>query len=361
MRILFDHQTFTHQDYGGISRYFYELATRLATYNDVDVRSSIKFSNNEYIAGNKVLPSATFFKGKRFKGKMRLHLLLNEMYSKKVLRKSDYDIFHPTYYDTYHVALTASKPVVVTCLDMIHEKFIKDDAKTADNKKKLLHRADRILAISENTKKDVVEYYGISPNKISVTYLASSIVAAPGASKDANDKFFLYVGKRNLYKNFAPFVTALAPLLQKHNDVILKCAGGGPWEPEELELVKKLGITDKVKLVGASNADLQRHYSTALAFIFPSLYEGFGIPVLEAMNCGCPVALSDTSSLPEVGGDAAIYFNPYDGNSMLNVFTRLLEDAALRRELVNKGNVQAKLFSWDATARSTHEVYKSLL
>ena len=361
MKVLFDHQTFTHQEYGGISRYFFELATRLQTYPDVDVTSSILFSNNDYIQGSSALPSRLFFRDRNFKGKKRLMMLLNEMRSLRAYRQEAFDIFHPTYYDLYYMKAPKRAPVVVTCLDMIHEKFMPEDTVTAHNKKVSMNRADKIFAISQSTKNDIMEFYGIEDKKISVTYLASSL-GKPERLKQASgaDRFFLYVGKRNLYKNFFPFVKAIAPLLL-NPDVYLYCAGGGALEKDEQVFLRELKIENKVRLFPGSDESLAKLYSTAVAFIYPSLYEGFGIPVLEAMNCGCPVAVSNTSSLPEVAGDAALYFDPNNIDSVRAAAETFLEKPQVREAMIARGFERAKLFSWDETARVTHSIYKTLV
>lgn len=360
MKVLFDHQTFAHQEYGGISRYFYELAVRLHGQPNMEVDSSIAFSNNDYIRGSDILPSRQFFPKNTFKGKQRLMLFIDEQKSKRIYKNGDFDIFHPTYYDTYYVNYPKRKPVVVTCLDMIHEKFIKEDVRTAASKKTVLTKADHVVAISQSTKNDLMEYYKIPDAKISVTYLASSLKSSASATKPG-EMFFLYVGKRTLYKNFIFFLKAIAPVLLRYPDLQVYCAGGGAFDKEELSVFKELKVENRLKLFSGSDESLQKLYSTALAFFYPSLYEGFGIPIVEAMSCGCPVAVSNTSSLPEVAGDAALYFDPNDAASIYAAAEALVSNPAVRSKLIEDGFRRAQLFSWEKTAEVTHAVYSQLI
>ena len=365
MKILYDHQTFTLQDYGGISRYFYEICREFKSYQDVEARCTVLFSNNEYIHDNETIPHFRFFPKLSFKGKRTMMLAVNGTKSRWLYNQQNFDLFHPTYYDPYYLKFKTSKPLIITCLDLIHEKFIPDDLKTLDHKKKVLLRADKILAISQSTKDDLISHYKIPSNKIDVTHLASSI-----SNKDhrqtseipnSSERFFLYVGKRDLYKNFDFFITAIAPLLKEHKDLFVYCAGGGMFSQEELVLFDGLKIRDKIKVRSASDESLIKLYSTAIAFFYPSLYEGFGIPLLEAMNCGCPVAASNTSSLPEVGGDAICYFDPLNKSSIFDVASSLLNDYALQQCLREKGYQRAKEFSWKKTAAETYNSYLTLI
>lgn len=360
MKILFDHQTFTQQEFGGISRYFFELIKRLNEVEGVKANCPLVFSNNDYISNSPFFSRSTFFKGKKLKGKIRLMNYVNSTYSSLKLRLSDYEIFHPTYYDTYYLKKSVRSPIVITCLDLIHEKFIADDTTTILKKEAVLRRADVIIAISESTKRDLISIYGLPSEKIHVIHLANSLGTPRVSDIHLGPPYLLYVGMRNLYKNFAFFLEATAPILRK-GDLNLICAGGGQFTKEELSLIEKLNLIDKVKFEHASDYNLQKLYSNAVVFIYPSKYEGFGIPVLEAMACGCPVVCSNTSSLPEVGGTAALYFDPNDMNSIHQTVLNVI-DNNIQRELMKKsGLLRVTDFSWDKTAHETLTLYKSLV
>lgn len=361
MKILYDHQAFTIQEYGGISRYFYELTKQFQSIPGMEISNSLLFSNNEYIRKSRIVQSTPFFKSITLQRKVEVMNLLNEIKSKAVFKRNDFDLFHPTYYDPYYLKIKSKKPIVITFHDLIHEKFMAYDLRTLTNKKNVLNRADRIIAVSQNSKDDLQEYYKIPEKRILVVHLASSFASQEGLDKEAPEEdYLLYVGSRNLYKNFSFFVKAISSLLVDHPGLFLYCTGGGKFTTEEHTLFRELKIEGKVKLFSGTDENLRKIYAHALAFFCPSLYEGFGIPLLEAMNCGCPIAASDTSSLPEVAGEAALYFNPTDKDSILAAANTLVTEPHTRSELMRKGYLRARDFSWPKTAWLTHNVYKGL-
>jgi glycosyltransferase involved in cell wall biosynthesis len=362
MRILYDHQAFTIQEYGGISRYFYELVRHFRAVPGLKISSSLLFSNNEYIKRNKVVDSISFFRGINFQRMTEVMNLLNEVKSLTEYKSDNFDIFHPTYYDPYFLKVKNKKPIIITFHDLIHEKFKQYDHRSLAHKKSVLSRADKIITISNNSKIDLMEYYSIPEERVTIIPLASSITIMDDVGKnETNDDYVLYVGNRAHYKNFIFFVRAIAPLLKKEINLFLYCAGGGKFTKAEHMLFQELKISGKVKLRSGSDESLRAIYTNAIAFLFPSIYEGFGLPLLEAMNCGCPIGTSQTSSLPEVAGDAALYFNPYDKESILSVTETLVTKSHIRSALREKGFLRAKEFTWQKTANLTHDVYKSLM
>lgn len=367
MRVLYDYQMFINQTYGGISRYFYELLNMFSSDNDINASLAIKYSNNHYLESATFCKHKTFFKNSSFKGKDRFLYLTNNFTSKQQLKRSDFDVFHPTYHDPYFLKYLNGKPFVLTICDMIHEiypKYFKDNDTTSEKKKLLAQKASKIIAISQNTKKDIIKYYGIDETKIEVVYLANSLKNMDNnLSLDINlpPKFILFVGNRDGYKNFKLFVEAISELLLTDKSLYLVCAGGRDFEIDELKLFNNHKILKKVLKYGADNDTLIKLYSNATVFVFPSLYEGFGIPILEALDCDCPAALSNTSSLPEVAENAAIYFDPYDKSSINDAIKRIIYNDELRNTLIQKGYKQAKKFSWENTAKKTKDIYRSTL
>jgi glycosyltransferase involved in cell wall biosynthesis len=361
MKILFDHQAFTIQDYGGISRYFYELARQIQCLPNMEVANSLLFSNNDYLLGNDVFKRRSFFSFVRTQKKTEAMNLINQAKSKLDFSRGRFDIFHPTYYDPYYVNMPSTKPVVITFHDLIHEKFMNYDQRTLAHKKKALTRADKIIAISQSSKNDLIEYYKIPESKVEVIYLASSFNDDGGDHhRERPESYLLYVGSRNHYKNFQFFLKSLAPLIQKIPNLFVYCAGGGKFTSEERSLFKRLRVEPQVRSCSGSDENLQKLYKSAVAYFCPSQYEGFGIPVVEAMNCGCPVATSAMSSLPEIAGTAALYFNPNDSESILSAAERLVNEPDLRSDLTAKGRLRSKDFSWEKTARETVRFYESL-
>jgi glycosyltransferase involved in cell wall biosynthesis len=243
---------------------------------------------------------------------------------------------------------------------MIHELFsqyFSNDKITVTNKQHLIPQANAIIVVSENTRKDVLRFFPDLEEKIKVIYHGSSFQQLVGESKKEN--YILFTGERKNYKNFNTFVKAATPVLIKY-DLRLICTGS-PFDDEEKHLLGDLHISDRTICKFVSDQELVELYSNALAFVFPSLYEGFGIPVLEAFASQCPAVLSNTSSLPEIGGDAAVYFDPYSINDMRNQIERVICSPSLQKELVKKGIERVKLFSWEKCAKETMEVYNSFV
>ncbi|MFA6065188.1 MAG: glycosyltransferase family 1 protein [archaeon] len=369
MKVLFDHQAFSNQTYGGTSRYFFELLTEIHSKKLCEFELPLIFSNNAYLKSSQFTKPLPFLHEVEFTGKRRLLNVINNHKSMDKLNVGNFDVFHPTHYNPYFLYSLGEKPFVITVYDMIHERFPEQFSKldkTSAHKRLLANKADKILAISKNTKKDLVEYLGIDPKKVVVTPLATSMradknaMAKIGPSFALPKKFILFVGVRAGYKNFNLFFESISSLLKK-TEVSLVCVGGGKFSSTEQELFEKSGLVGKVLQFSVSDSELPLFYSKALFFAFPSLYEGFGIPILEAFSCGCPVVLSKASCFPEVAEKAALYFDPTDKNSIKNSVERLLSDEKLRSILAKKGKERAKEFSWNKTAKQTVEVYKSLV
>lgn len=366
MKILYDHQIFTSQVFGGISRYFAELMNRFHDDSGVEFELALRYSNNSYLQGAGWSHCRPFFPGRRFFGKTTLLTMLNDMTGRPSIKSGKYDIFHPTYYNPYYLALIGKRPAVVTVYDMTHELYpelFAANDRTVSWKQAVLSRAERIIAISENTKRDLLRCYRLDEKRVTVVHLASSLQGSGGTrvlpGLPAN--YLLFVGQRGGYKNFPSFVRALVPVMCENPELSIVCAGGGAFSPRERQMLAELGIDSRVRQYPAEDELLVSLYRGAMAFVFPSLYEGFGIPVLEAFSCGCPVLLSNRSSLPEIGGEAALYFDPEDEDSLLHAATRLMGDAGLRQSLAALGRARAGAFSWEKVARETKAVYETLL
>lgn len=367
MKILYDHQVFTNQVYGGISRYFYELMSRFSDNKGITFELSLLYSNNHYIENASFSSHRTFLKRTHFRGKQKLLHILNKQKSIRMLKKHDFDIFHPTYYNSYFLKYINNRPYVLTIHDMIHElfpEFFPAADKTPKWKKLLAEKAVKIIAISENTKRDIIKVYGINERKIEVVYHGNSLEPNQyvETTVELPEKYLFYVGDRHLYKNFRTFVLAVAQLLNEDRYLNIVCAGGEKIALDEIRFFKDLDICNRVHRYPINNdAILAYLYKNAIAFVYPSLYEGFGIPILEAFSCGCPVVVSNSGSFPEVAGSAAIYFNPTDTISIKEAIRNVLYDENLRKELERKGFEQLKKFSWEKTAKLTKEIYNRIL
>lgn len=247
------------------------------------------------------------------------------------------------------------------------KRFMIENLKTAA-------QSDRILAISETTKRDIVDYFNIDPNKVQVMYLAADKVFRKIKVLDQkffSDKynikrpFILYIGGLDYRKNVLGLVKAFNFLVKDnkldYNLVIIGKDVSRKNMPEVLEIRKFIEAEDllsKVKLIDfVENDDLIKFYNLAQIFVLPSFYEGYGLPVLEAMRCGTPVACSNISALLEVAGDAVVYFDPNDSKDMAKKINLLIEDQDLKDTLRNRGILRAKKFSWTKAAIVAYESF----
>ncbi len=291
---------------------------------------------------------------------------MNRENSLTSLTSGHYDVFHPTYYDPYFLEALGNRPFVLTVHDFIHEYFPENfspDDSTAFRKQLLCKRATRIISVSNTTKNDLVEILGIDPKKIDVVYHGSSIMSGSfpeTAPVESPMRYILYMGNREGYKNFSFFVSAIADILIENRSLKLVCTGP-VLKPEERSFFKQLAIADRVVHCTASDAVLAALYARAEMFVFPSLYEGFGMPILEAFACGCPVVLNDTPAMREVAGNAALFFNPKRPSQLRSAVCKVLSDDALKKTLVERGHQRGALFSWKKTALETAQVYRRAL
>jgi glycosyltransferase involved in cell wall biosynthesis len=246
--------------------------------------------------------------------------------------------------------------------------------KKARRYRALMSSADRIIADSEHTKQDILQHFPVSAEKIDVVHLGVEDRYRPQAPEETKRvlvkygirfPYLFYVGCIETRKNLIRMLEAFSRIrtLPEVSGVRVVLAGKqGSGGEEVFRAVDKLHLQEHVHPVGyVDREDLPCLYSGATIFLFPSLYEGFGLPVLEAMACGCPVVCSRTTSLPEVAGDAALLVDPEDTERIAEAMRGLLSDAALRQEYARRGPARAALFPWERTARNTLEVYRKTL
>ncbi len=362
IKVLYDHQMFSLQRYGGVSRYFANLYTSFKKGTEVRPSISALYSKNHYIE-EVTLASPHWFWQLLLRKKRRMYKW-NRWYSKKQLRKQDFNLFHPTYYDPYFFN-ELKKPYVITVHDMIYELFpqyFNAGDMFVIHKRRVIENAHHIISISHSTKQDLMRLYGIADSKITVVHLGFlQELSVDAAEIELPEKYILFVGERTNYKNFQRFTEALIPVFQKYSDVQLICTGGNAFKKEELEFFQEKGIDKKVQQVSASDQLMTKLYRNALVFVFPSLYEGFGLPLLEAFSNNCPVACSNTSSFTEVCGNAVLYFDPIDRNSISQAISSILENPSVSEELRFKGSEQLKKFTIDKCVEQTTAVYKHVL
>ena len=279
------------------------------------------------------------------------------------------NIVHETYYSGRRSGPLGARHVL-TIYDMIHEKF-PSSFNATDNTAKLkalaADRADHVVCISDSTRCDAIEILGLSSEKITVVHLGFELALTKSdifsnTPMLMDRPYLLYVGNRRGYKNFSRLLKAfsISETLKASHAIV--CFGGGFFRLDELQLIRSLGLNcNQVLQLGGNDDVLSRLYSGASALIYPSLYEGFGIPPLEAMSYYCPVICSNAGSIPEVVGDAGEYFDPYDIDSIHFAVERITGSSDRRRELIGKGRERLRSFSWDRCAAETLEVYNKIL
>lgn len=339
MQVHFDDIVYQLQTSGGISNYWKEVTSRIVQFPEV------KITRTEGRKLARYLPVA-----------------------------SRADIFHSSYYRQPLAGKNTKN--VVTIYDFIYELgFIKTLGKGINTWQisQAINRADAIICISENTKKDLERFYP-HVSKYAAVYaikLGTSLASQPVDLKsisarvselvrDWEKRYVLFVGNRKYHKNFRGAIAGFAQSSLPQKGYLMTCVGA-KFDDAEVELIESLGLTGKaIALEGINAAELRTLYQNAFTLVYPSFYEGFGLPPLEAMSCGCPAIAANTSSIPEVVGDGGILINPNDSADIASALESLL-DRDIRNLYIQRGLARSELFSWDECARKHIEVYQSLI
>ena len=362
IKIFYDHQKFSTQLYGGISRYFANLIQEIQSLPEYEYQLGVIHSNNHYIKDRlKVNPLLKWMLSKAPNQVYRL----NKIYCNHLLGKNGFDVFHPTYYDTYFFE-RLKKPLVITIHDMTYERlpeyFWAKDPLT-HLKRINIEKADQIIAISETTKNDLINYSNIDPDKIKVVYhgidFEEPFITTP--VKNLPGTYLLFVGDRSCYKNFYLFLNAFKSISAKYPEIKLVLTGGGNLDIAESEYLKMLNLTDRVTHTNVTDTELNFLYQNALAFVYPSLHEGFGLPILEAFMANCPIVLSDTECFREIASDAAIFFDPSSVGDLVAILEKIITNPSLRNNLTQAGSERLKDFPLNKSLDLTLDVYKKLV
>ena len=358
MKIAYSYHGFN-QKVGGVSRYFYEIIKRIPALHQVKIFT--KYNNNVYLSA--ILPPHTFLIDKlNIKGHNRIHKLIEDIYLHYKLKTVHFDLLHHTGEEP-NVFKWIQKPIVITIHDCIPELFYTTNKSRLEKRQRIIHKASAIICVSQNTKNDLLKFYpDIDENKVFVIYHgAPASINETEYCNPIGYPYILYVGSRyNEYKNFVFMLEALQPILIDYN-IKLVCTGE-PFNKFENRKIEDCNLHNHVLNIGiVSENELSNLYHFAECFIYPSKYEGFGIPILEAFVNQCPVCLSNTSCFPEIAGEAACYFDPDSKNSIQDCITNILNNPQLKDMLRDKGMERIKLFSWDKACKQTMEVYASIL
>jgi len=363
VRVAFSPDVFSVEEYGGISRYFTELIPRVASMDGFEVSVHMGVSPNRYDLQSMRNQVASFrYVHFPFNRGMRYVAPLNELWFQSYMnmRSQQIDAVHMTYYPRRMPTLRAQ--LTTTVHDMIPERFadLYSRSPLSTRKRACVDRCSRIIVISESTKRDLVEFYYVDPLRVDVTPLANSLHAEPGGDP-VGRPYVLFVGGRWGYKNFDRFVKVWAEMTSVRGSFLIVCFGGRRFSESEQCTLSELGLRDRAIWMGGSDVLLASLYAHAQALVYPSLYEGFGLPPLEAMHYGCPVVCSNSSSLPEVVGEAAVTVNTADPGALANGMAAVIGDPILRAQLVLAGSAREATFTWDRTAVETVESYRRLL
>ena len=361
MRVAFDEQIFAIQAYGGISRMFAELARQFTDDPELDV-DLLPLSApiiNRYVLDNDRLKArlAVWDAGHEYKSIGR--------YFMRVQPRRRLDVVHNTFYLPHGLAGYPGAKRVVTVHDMIPELMPKTRRRLdfVTLKKRYVMSADHVICVSEFTREDLVRTYGQIKAPISVIHHGVGPEFQPGAARPAGlpAKYVLFVGNRGHYKDAGVLMRAFATIAKVETDLSLLFVGGGGFSSEEQGMLHDLGIQARVAQISLPDDQMPGAYGNALMCVFPSRFEGFGLPALEAMACGTPTILARATSLPEVGGEAAAYFTPGDDRELAAAMAAFVDDEERRDEHRRAGIERARQFTWRKAAEETADVYRSLL
>jgi glycosyltransferase involved in cell wall biosynthesis len=368
MKIAFDHQAFCLQKAGGISRYFCKLIEQLQTMGEhAEVFAPVY--RNQYLSS---LPGNAVHgvKLSDYPPKMAgLSVALNGILAGTQIGKFQPDIIHETYFSKKGVG-SSTCPRVLTVFDMIGELALDgvslSQAQLRTSKKyQAVQRADRIICISHATQVDLVRIFDVSPDKICVIHLgcdqSALSVGKTRVTETHSRPFLLFVGMRQGYKNFNPFLQAIASAPRLIRDFDVVAFGGGAFSADEMVFIQSLGFDhSQVSQISGDDERLANCYRNASALVYPSLYEGFGLPPLEAMQHNCPVVCSKTSSIPEVVGEAGEYFDPTETSDIATAIQTVVYSPERTQALVELGLKQVARFTWQNCADKHQRIYQEL-
>jgi glycosyltransferase involved in cell wall biosynthesis len=366
MHIAYDSQIFRMQPHGGISKYFIKLIEGIKRLEkNIDISIVAGIHDNEHL-----LNSGLSYHGvhqNSFKRQLMVNRFYNfsESYNKKLeerfLLNPKIDIIHQTY-NGYELVKTAGPQIVITVHDLIYEKYPKefsDADEFLERKRKSIETANHIICVSKNTQSDLIRHYKVDIGKTTVVHHGVDVYEKQ-SRRIEKDNYVLFVGKRDGYKNFEGLLKAFSNSKTKQ-EVKLICFGSGSFNIKEKNLINEFGLDNKVVHQKGSDSDLANLYQHALFFIYPSIYEGFGLPVLEAMANECPVICHNKTSLPEVSNGSALEVDCENTSHLTSAIDKLYSDSGFRKVLSEKGKENVKQFTWEATAMKTLEVYKRVI
>ena len=356
MKLLFSYDIFYLQKYGGISSYFVNLAKQfLETQKDVNIPCALH-KNSNLLNLDKIVDGYKIYYP-HFLNKI-VGKINNFVFTKKIDTIKP-NVIHYTYFNNNFSKIKDIKKII-NCWDLTHEKFNKSSY-INDIKKLNFLEADKIICPSFTVKRDLLNYYSLDKDKIQVTYFSSDFEIEYTKNKTLQN-YILYVGSRSDYKNFEKFIESFSLSEKLKKDFNLIIFGGENPKSNGLNILKKYNIKkDKFKFVNGTNNDLKYYYKNARLFVYPSRYEGFGIPLVESMRLGCPIISSDGGALKEIAGDGITYFDPDNVEDIKFKLESTIYDNIKLTNTINYGYERCKKYSWKNCAKETYDAYESLL
>lgn len=361
IRVLFDQQIFMLQRIGGISRYFTELAREFKDNPNLGIEPVFEYTRSL----NEHLSQGLDHLG--FRGDMnRLRSLGTLLFGWSLNRnpRIEADLVHLTFYLPGFLGRHKSKPKVATLYDMIPENTPKGSRlwNPHFSKRKVMAMAAALVSISNSSTEDMTRQYDVTRD-VTTTYLGVGKNFKPGLlrPRSAPKRYFLYVGAREGYKDAKTVLRAFSILLQNQADIDLVFVGGGGFTTQEAKLLHVLGISEKTHQSFVPDADLPALYSNSLGLLYSSRYEGFGLPLVEAMASGIPIIASDTRINNEICGPVGTYFPPGDEKILSEAMKQVLNQPASHSDKVEAGLELAKSFTWYECALRTAQVYRSVM
>jgi glycosyltransferase involved in cell wall biosynthesis len=363
MNVLYDYQAFSNQRAGGVSRYFVELFAEFDRmgFDGYEIFAGLYLNTHlkEAQASLKHLHGLPLPEGTRASPVLSA---INRLLFTATASPRCADIYHATYFNRLPAPRHARR--VVTVFDMTYEKFpqsFRADDPTPARKKSAVARADGIICISEQTRTDLLALLPVDPSRVTVIPLGvRSVLPREVPPPPVSVPFFLHVGNRLGYKNFEVVLRALASAPLAQDPCRIVCFGGEAPDEHDRALLERHQTAARVEFRQGGDAALSELYGTATALVYPSLYEGFGLPPLEAMAAGCPALCSDLPVLRETAGAAATFFQAGDANDLGLCMRRMLDDDAWRREKITAGRKRAAEFAWGACAKKTLDFYAAI-
>jgi len=363
VKVLYDYAAFTMQARGGVSRVMYELIKHGVNDSRVDCRVFCGFHKNLYLhqaeenirnaCTGKYVPSSI--------AKQRWMNPVNKLGFRGYSHNFNPDICHYTFFENLPVPQRSK--VVVTVHDLITDLFPgilgpKDEQSV--KRRKVLDRADGIICVSENTRLDLLRHYDVDSGKVIVVHNGNDLGQQEVTTFVHVAPYVLYVGGRKTkYKNF-DFVMRMLSSFSELEALHLICFGGGAFNISEEKRIEELGLKGRVVQMGGDDSVLAGCYKSAFAFVYPSTYEGFGIPPVEAMSLGCPVVVSNAPPMPEVVGKAGLYFDPAEEAHCARQISTLFNQET-RDKLIQEGYKQSELYSWNKMGSEVYRFYERII